>query len=59
MQYSFAVANHELELQSGMVFACPIPNESAADAKLIQNAIDTAIDEARYKTSQRTCTRRH
>ncbi|GAA5804549.1 pseudouridine-5'-phosphate glycosidase [Helicostylum pulchrum] len=41
------LANHELELQSGMVFACPIPNESAADAKLIQNAIDTAISEAR------------
>ncbi|KAI8066122.1 erwinia chrysanthemi IndA protein-like protein-like protein [Thamnidium elegans] len=41
------LANHELELQSGMVFACPIPNESAADAKLIQNAIDTAIAEAR------------
>lgn len=48
------MANHELELQSGMVFACPIPNESAADAKLIQNAIDTAISEARYTKSKTT-----
>ncbi|GAA5817106.1 hypothetical protein MFLAVUS_010646 [Mucor flavus] len=47
LQIAMSLANHELELQSGMVFACPIPNESAADAKLIQNAIDTAIDEAR------------
>lgn len=53
------MANHKLELQSGMVFACPIPNESAADAKLIQNAIDTAIAEARYKTSQQIYTRRY
>ncbi|KAI9363572.1 pseudouridine-5'-phosphate glycosidase [Pilaira anomala] len=41
------LANHELELGSGMVFACPIPSESAADAKSIQSAIDTAISEAR------------
>lgn len=46
------MANHELELESGMVFACPIPSESAADAKSIQSAIDTAISEARLnKTS--------
>lgn len=42
------VANHELEMNSGMVFAVPIPSKSAADAKSIQNAIDTAISEARY-----------
>lgn len=41
------MANHELGLDSGMVFAVPIPSESAADAETIQNAIDTAIFEAR------------
>ncbi|KAI9016462.1 erwinia chrysanthemi IndA protein-like protein-like protein [Phycomyces nitens] len=40
-------ANHELGLNSGMVIAVPIPSESAADAQLIQGAIDTAIAEAR------------
>lgn len=43
----FKAANHELEMNSGMVFAVPIPNESAADTKSMQNAIDTAISEAR------------
>ncbi|KAI9485526.1 MAG: Indigoidine synthase A family protein [Benjaminiella poitrasii] len=43
------LANHQLELNSGIVFAVPIPNESAADVKSIQNAIDTAISEARSK----------
>ncbi|CAO3651887.1 unnamed protein product [Mucor hiemalis] len=41
------LANHEMEMDSGMVFACPIPEESSADAKSIQQAIDTAISEAR------------
>ncbi|KAL9554218.1 hypothetical protein MBANPS3_002925 [Mucor bainieri] len=40
-------ANHELEMNSGMVFAVPIPSASAADAASIQHAIDTAIAEAR------------
>lgn len=43
----YIVANHELKMDSGMVFACPIPEESSADAKSIQHAIDTAISEAR------------
>lgn len=34
-------------MNCGMVFAVPIPEESAADAKSIQHAIDTAIAEAR------------
>ncbi|CAO3689393.1 unnamed protein product [Rhizopus stolonifer] len=41
------LANHELKLDSGMVFAVPIPNESAANTKSIQGAIDQAISEAR------------
>lgn len=41
------VANHDLELNSGMVIAVPIPSESAADTKAIQKAIETAISEAR------------
>ncbi|RCI05275.1 hypothetical protein CU098_002077, partial [Rhizopus stolonifer] len=41
------LANHELKLDSGMVFAVPIPNESAANTKSIQKAIDQAISEAR------------
>ncbi|CEP07821.1 hypothetical protein [Parasitella parasitica] len=40
-------ANHKLEMNSGMVFAVPIPNESAADVKSIQYAVDRAIAEAR------------
>jgi pseudouridine-5'-phosphate glycosidase len=40
-------ANHQLNLESGMVFAVPIPSNEAADAKVIQQAIDTAISEAR------------
>ncbi|CEG66759.1 hypothetical protein CU097_004713 [Rhizopus azygosporus] len=41
------LANHELQMNSGVVFAVPIPKESAADTKSIQEAIDTAITEAR------------
>lgn len=41
------VANHQLEMNSGMVFAVPIPKESAANTQSIQEAIDTAIHEAR------------
>ncbi|ORE10945.1 indigoidine synthase A-like protein [Rhizopus microsporus var. microsporus] len=41
------LANHELQMNSGVVFAVPIPKESAADTKSIQEAIDTAIAEAR------------
>ncbi|KAL0074633.1 pseudouridine-5'-phosphate glycosidase [Phycomyces blakesleeanus] len=41
------LSNHELGLNSGIVIAVPIPRESAADARLIQSAIDTAIAEAR------------
>lgn len=44
---TFIDANHELEMNSGMVFAVPIPSASAADAASIQHAIDTAIAEAR------------
>ncbi|KAI8882176.1 erwinia chrysanthemi IndA protein-like protein-like protein [Backusella circina FSU 941] len=40
-------ANHQLNMESGMVFAVPIPSSEAADAKAIQQAIDTAISEAR------------
>ncbi|KAI9251216.1 pseudouridine-5'-phosphate glycosidase [Sporodiniella umbellata] len=41
------LANHDLNLDSGMVFAVPIPKESAANAKAIQEAIDQAFSEAR------------
>lgn len=41
------MANHELQMNSGVVFAVPIPKESAADTRSIQEAIDTAIAEAR------------
>ncbi|KAI9276925.1 indigoidine synthase A family protein [Phascolomyces articulosus] len=40
-------SNHMLELDSGMVFAVPIPKEQAADTQAIQQAIVTAITEAR------------
>ncbi|KAI9468662.1 erwinia chrysanthemi IndA protein-like protein-like protein [Zychaea mexicana] len=39
--------NHRLELNSGMVFAVPIPKEQAADTQSIQKAIDTALAEVR------------
>ncbi|KAI7902799.1 Indigoidine synthase A family protein [Cokeromyces recurvatus] len=41
------LANHQLGLNSGMVFAVPIPKEAAADAASIQTAIEHAISEAR------------
>ncbi|KAI7851035.1 Indigoidine synthase A family protein [Circinella umbellata] len=40
-------ANHTLELNSGMVFAVPIPEDQAADTQSIQRFIDIAIAEAR------------
>ncbi|ORY96410.1 pseudouridine 5'-phosphate glycosidase [Syncephalastrum racemosum] len=40
-------ANHALAMDSGMVFAVPIPSEAAADVTSIQTAITTAIAEAR------------
>ncbi|KAL1932968.1 hypothetical protein VTP01DRAFT_8646 [Rhizomucor pusillus] len=42
-------ANHKLQLNSGMVFAVPIPKEDAADAESIQKAISDAVAEARSK----------
>ncbi|KAI8069978.1 erwinia chrysanthemi IndA protein-like protein-like protein [Gongronella butleri] len=44
---SMIAANHDLALQSGMVFAVPIPSKDAANTKLIQDAISTAVSEAR------------
>ncbi|KAI7861607.1 pseudouridine-5'-phosphate glycosidase [Spinellus fusiger] len=44
---SIILANHRLDLGSGMVFAVPIPKEHAANARDIQIAIDTAVAEAR------------
>lgn len=41
-------ANQELQLQNGMVFAVPIPDEHAADGSRISAAIEDAIKEARY-----------
>lgn len=43
----YLVANHNLELNSGMVFAVPIPKDDAADAQSIQDAIQSAVAEAR------------
>ncbi|CAO3672163.1 unnamed protein product [Umbelopsis vinacea] len=42
-------ANQELQLQNGMVFAVPIPDEHAADGSRISAAIEDAIKEARSK----------
>ncbi|KAI9302451.1 Indigoidine synthase A family protein [Cunninghamella echinulata] len=41
------LANHDLDLQSGIVFAVPIPDKDAANAQAIQDAINTAVQEAR------------
>ncbi|SAL95430.1 hypothetical protein [Absidia glauca] len=41
------LANHDLELGSGMVFAVPIPDSDAANAQVIQEAINRAVQEAR------------
>ncbi|KAI8381254.1 erwinia chrysanthemi IndA protein-like protein-like protein [Radiomyces spectabilis] len=46
---SIIAANHELSMNSGMVFAVPIPEESAVDSTAIQDAIATAVNEARAK----------
>ncbi|CDH53349.1 indigoidine synthase a family protein [Lichtheimia corymbifera JMRC:FSU:9682] len=44
------LANHNLELNSGMVFAVPIPKDDAADAQGIQDAIQSAVAEARAQS---------
>ncbi|ORX61440.1 Indigoidine synthase A like protein [Hesseltinella vesiculosa] len=44
---SMIAANHDLGLGSGMVFAVPIPSQDAANSKAIQDAIDTALAEAK------------
>jgi pseudouridine-5'-phosphate glycosidase len=36
-------------LQTGMVFAVPIPTEHAGDGEKISSAITTAVHEARYE----------
>lgn len=36
-------------LQTGMVFAVPIPTEHAGDGEKIASAIKTAVQEARYE----------
>ncbi|KAI8084485.1 pseudouridine-5'-phosphate glycosidase [Halteromyces radiatus] len=41
------LANHDLDLKNGMVFAVPIPEEHAANSQIIQDAIDTAVQDAR------------
>ncbi|KAI8992331.1 Indigoidine synthase A family protein [Pilobolus umbonatus] len=41
------VAHHHLRMKTGMLFAVPIPEGSAADAESIQIAIQTAIMDAR------------
>lgn len=38
--------NEKLALKSGMVFGVPIPDEEAADAQRIQNAVEQAVMEA-------------
>ncbi|KAG9302302.1 hypothetical protein G9A89_008793 [Geosiphon pyriformis] len=40
-------SNFQLQLQSGIVIAVPIPEQDSADAKIIQQAIDNALVEAR------------
>lgn len=40
-----------LGLQSGVLFAVPIPEEQAAAGQQIEEAIQTAVTEARYKKS--------
>ncbi len=39
-------AHHQLNLQSGMIVAVPIPEEQAAEARGVQSAIDMALREA-------------
>ena len=46
-------ANHVLKLSGGIVFAVPIPHDHAAEGRHIQDAIDTALSEAKYALS--TC----
>lgn len=41
--------NHHLKLNSGMLVACPIPDEYAADPILINNAISSALSLAEEK----------
>jgi pseudouridine-5'-phosphate glycosidase len=41
-------ANLDLNMQSGMLIAVPIPRETAAEANSIQCAIDQAVAEAKY-----------
>ena len=43
------MANHLLELQSGILLAVPIPQEFSADGKLIEDAIQKAIKESNEK----------
>ncbi|OZJ01839.1 hypothetical protein BZG36_05297, partial [Bifiguratus adelaidae] len=42
-------ANARLQLNSGLVFAVPIPTEDAAEAQGIQDAIDQSLREARQQ----------
>jgi pseudouridine-5'-phosphate glycosidase len=44
----FLDANIQLQLNSGMLIAVPIPENEAADANRIQKAINIALAEAKY-----------
>ena len=39
-------SQEELGLQTGMIFAVPIPEDKAADSQTIKDAIQTALAEA-------------
>lgn len=45
-------ANDKLGLNSGMVFAVPVPKEEAAKARVVQKAINTALKEVKSKNIQ-------
>lgn len=58
--YLFVFLHHSastlsLDLQSGVLLAVPIPEEHAAAGQLIEEAIQAAVTEARYRKSLLSC----
>lgn len=43
-------ANHRLELNSGMVFAVPIPQEQSFEGNEVERAIKNAVEEAEHRS---------
>ncbi|KAG5462092.1 MAG: pseudouridine-5'-phosphate glycosidase [Olpidium bornovanus] len=48
--YGPQAANHQLELNSGMVFAVPIPQEQSFEGNEVERAIKEAVEEAERKS---------